>query len=443
MVLADDEGIPPGMPLAEAKSLSGEARFERHDPSADADALWALALECRRFSPLVGLGEEGALLMDVTGCAHLFGGEAPLAREVATFAGRRGLVSRVSLAGTSGAAWGVCRYGRGGVIPPGGEEAALERLSVAALRLSLPVVETLAELGIRTIGPLRTLPRGSLAARFGAEVAVRMDQALGRVPEPIIPVRDLEPVQAEWDFDEPVTDRRSLETVLRQLIERIAEDLDERQAGVQRLECRINDLFFTIGTSGPTAAVPHLWELLRLRLERMSLPREVTHVALRAALTARRGARQRLIVPDDQVDQQELRLLLDRLGNRLGESAVVRPQPVPDHLPELACRFAAVANEPAASETVHSAGQFRPVRLHPEPLPVEVISLIPEGPPLRFRWKGEDHTIVQHWGPERIGSGWWRGRQVRRDYYRVETTTGRRFWLFRAEETWFLHGTFE
>lgn len=417
------------------------AHFEQHDRSADVEFLQILAGECERFSPLVGFGEEASLLMDVTGCAHLFGGEQSLVRQVIQFITRRNLTSRVSLADTIGAAWAICRYGRGGVIDA--SVAALPPLPVQALRLSPSIVETLAELGIRTIGELSALPRGSLASRFGPEVAKRLDQAFGRLPELIVPIRPSEPIRAECTFEEPITDRRSLELSLHQLIEQIADALQQRQLGVQRLECRVGDVSFTLGTTRPTATSSHLWELVRLHLERLSFPGEVTRIEIQATMIATRTEEQQQIISDDRVDRRELRLLLDRLGSRLGEEALLQPAIVPDPLPEHACRFVPVLAGEATSAGSNSTGIFRPLRILPQPVPVEVVSVIPDGPPIQFRWKQEHHVLATCWGPERITSGWWRDQQIRRDYYRVETATGQRFWLFRNDDQWFLHGAFE
>jgi protein ImuB len=362
-------------------------------------------------------------------------------RQVAQFLS--GLDARVSLADTIGAAWGVGRWGRAGVVPRGGSEAALLPLPVAALRLSPAIVETLNELDIRTIGQLQALPRASLTSRFGASVAKRLDQALGQLPEMIVPVRGTEPICAGWDFDEPAADRRSLELCLHQLIEQVAAALQERQLGVQQLTCRVDGISFIVGTTGSTASVPHLWELVRLHLERVALPREVRRVEIRATLTSRRVEQQQQIISEERADPRELRLLLDRLGSRLGSGALLRPALVPDPFPEFACRFDSVFDAATEERPPNPTGLFRPVRMFPRPIPVEVVSVVPDGPPLRFRWQNEDHTVDHPWGPERIVGGWWRGKQVCRDYYRVETIAGRRFWLFRTEGAWFLHGVFE
>jgi protein ImuB len=85
------------------------------------------------------------------------------------------------------------------------------------------------------------------------------------------------------------------------------------------------------------------------------------------------------------------------------------------------------------------------LRFLPQPVALATISVMPDGPPFCFRLRGREHRIARCWGPERIETGWWRGRPIARDYYRVETTTGQRFWLFRSleEGRWFLQGNFE
>jgi protein ImuB len=430
-----------GMPLAEARALAPQAQVEPYVPTDDRDCLESLAVECQRFGPIVGTDGVEALFLDVTGCAPHFGGEAALIREVARFMLRHGFAVRVAIADTVGAAWAVGRYGRGGIVES--VENALAPLPVAALRLENGIVATLFELGVRTVGQLRSLPRKSLPSRFGGIVARRLDQAFGDVPELITPLHDRAPIEVEWAFDEPVADRRSLEMALYQLLEQLTDALQRRQLGVQRLTCRLDDLTFVIGTTSPTTSVSHLWELVRLHLERLALPAEVVRVTIEATMTARRREEQRQIIPDERGDERELRRLLDRMGSRLGEGALLRPRLLPDPLPERACGYVPVFEDAPPNSVTNPAGLFRPLWIAPQPIPVEVTSVYPDGPPRHFRWKGEEHSIEHAWGPERITTGWWRASQVRRDYYRVETTTGGRFWLFRTEGTWFLQGVFE
>jgi protein ImuB len=382
------------------------------------------------------------------------------------------------------------------IIPPGRQSALLRDLPVAALRLSADVVETLHELGIGQIGQLQGLPRSTLPARFGPSVLERLDQALGLTQELIVPVPPCEPIAADWSFEDPTADRRALEAVLHRLIGEITETLASRQEGAQRLECRLfcagkEPVHLEIGTLQPTAVAAHLCELIHLQLERATLAGEVLAVHVEVAASGPLGTKQEELFDAGihRNGQRHLAVLLDRLSSRLGEKAVLRPYMHPDPQPEytsllvtalagggiLNCKLKIEKCKLEEAESIHSknlkfsifnfqfsippSGQVesmpdyrlinapaaRPLCLKPRPIPVEVISVVPDGPPVRFRWQGGEHVIENCWGPERIETGWWRGPHVKRDYYRVETAVGQRFWLFRHNDTgkWFLHGTFE
>ena len=102
-------------------------------------------------------------------------------------------------------------------------------------------------------------------------------------------------------------------------------------------------------------------------------------------------------------------------------------------------------------ETVAVEAPARPLRLFARPEPIEALAEVPDGPPLRFRWRRVLHNVAAIEGPERIGAPWWRGAHApTRDYFRAEDTEGRRFWLYRegliGRETihakWFVHGLF-
>jgi protein ImuB len=391
-------------------------------------------------------------------------------------------------------------------------------LPVAALRLSPDIVARLHDLGIRHIDQLAALPRNELPSRFGPELLLHLDQALGRAPEVLIPERPPDPVQAEWEFETPLRDRQVLEAVVRRLLEQILATLTGRGEGVQQLHCHLKApagayaaivpaaearsaearLFRKAGLLGggdqplsitlvqPSASLAHLDELLQLQLERGPLPREVASVILRTSATAPLEAYQpELFGGESQNEQRALEQLTERLTSRLGAQAVLRPHLHPDAQPEFAVRYEPwIAAQPAHGTTLknrppwprqpaagadrrhkagrrharerslHSAGTplphlapvlFRPLRVRPQPIPVEATSISPDGPPLRFRCEGREHRVAFTWGPERIETGWWRSRLVRRDYYRIETAAGARFWLFRdlTTGTWHVQGDFD
>jgi protein ImuB len=493
---ARDLGVTVGQPLAEAEALLepppgtrstwGAATILPEDRAADRLALEQRALWCQRYSPLVGLVDSPtpeALLISLDGCAHLLGGENPLARQIAHDLERGGHHVRLAVAPTTGAAWGLARhFARPNeellITPPGAlatDPACrgwLDLLPLAALRLKPSLLELLDELGVTTVGELRQLPRSSLPSRLGPEILRRLDQLDGLAPEEIVPLTPPEPAVRDWSFDEPVGDRTILETVLWQLLGDLLADLERQHRGIRRLDCRLfcpghEVVVLSVGAVRPRSQVRHWHDLLRLQLERQPLPADVVRVQIEGLALAPLETGQVTLFVDraQQAQDREWEGLLERLGSRLGETAVLRPCVAPEHQPEWAGRYDPVGTEPerlpparvrTTPESAHPAPApadplpplSRPLSLQSRPVAIEVLALAPAGTPARFSWTGDEHRVERCWGPERIEAGWWQGTHSRRDYYRVETTAGQRFWLFReqAEQpstAWFLQGAFD
>jgi protein ImuB len=504
-------GVAVGMPLAEAVALRGKGRGVRgeggladdkelqidnckltiansthpspphpvtlsafpYDPLADQEALEALAEWSARFSPIVGLEHSTAaesLLLDVTGLAHLFGGEASLAERIVDDFTRRGLAARVAVADTLGAAKATAYFHSSIInhqssivlLPPGETLAALRPLPVAALRIPEETVGLLRQLGIDRIGQLEALPRGELSSRFGPQLLLRWDQAIGRLDEPI-PARSRPPkLEAQWSPEHPLTRREGVEAALEQLIAQVAGMLARLGHGAVRLECRLDcssgasrpaePVQVSVGLFRPTASAEHLFSLARMQLEQLRLPGPLSgmHVAV-AATAPLLDQQQELFFSGDGLPRRHARYLaelVERLSSRLGRRSVLQVRLVSDAQPELAWRYDPLVD---GSRRRGSRRQTptelppRPLRLLRRPVALAATSILPGGPPVRFHFGGRSHRIAQHWGPERIETGWWRNRTVGRDYYQIETTTGGRYWLFRRlrDGRWFLHGTFE
>lgn len=439
-------GVRPGMPLAEAAALAGRGCLVSTDPAADVAALSEMAQRCERFSPFVGwrtLPESETtpchLFLDVTAIGVLFGGEDSLVQEVTRELARLGYRARVAIAETLGAAWALAVH--------------REPLPVAALRLPPETVDLLAQLGVRQIDQLRELPRASLPARFGEQLVQRLEQFEGIAPEIIVP-HHAPPEFAVWQaLEYPAESRQWIEPIVSELVKRLAADLAERGRGAARLTCRLDcspgqPVLLDVGLYRPSAHPRHLWDLLRMQLEQTALPGAVGRVTLAAPLTAPLENRQgELFAGSRHEAERQLEALVDRLSSRLGARAVLRPELTADPLPERAVRYVPLVEPGRKRHTsrrpVHSAAS-RPLTLHFPPRALEVISIVPDGPPVSFRLGSQAHRVARWWGPERIETGWWRGRSVRRDYYRVEAADGQRLWLFRRLEdgAWFLHGEF-
>lgn len=497
-------GVRPGMPLAEATALFRHEReylLAEHDPAADLKLLAKIAAWCDRYSPLVGWetvpggrrellaslpppAEPEALYLDITGIGPLFGGEEKLAADLLGEVTQRGFAARAGIAGTVGAAWAMAEVGergRRGEREKGGGDlcfraaphddlsVALTPLPLTTLRLSDDHLATLRALGLTTIDELLALPRKGLSSRFGPGLLLRIDQALGEASELIQPHHPPPAFQAEWLLEHPTQRREEIELILRQLVERVAAQLAQRQAGAVRLACRLDaaghpPLSFTVGLYRPTAALKHLLELVQMQVERLRLPGAIGRVGLAVLLTAPLETHQAQLFDDVSLRSARAQaMLLDRLSSRLGAAAVLRPLLRSDPLPERRFRLVAVSSAGSArrkGERGKGRGKqklplppspppllpaYRPLLLLSPPVRIEATAVAPDGPPARLCYENRDHLVSRHWGPERIETAWWRGRAVRRDYYRVETNTGQRFWLFRElrQGGWFLHGTYE
>ena len=459
-------GIRVGMPLGEARSLlpttaSRRSRqpilkphFQRADPAADRTRLQALAIHCQRFSPLVGLEdapEPGSLWLDISGSELLFGGEQGLAEVLITDLAQQGIQVRIAIADTWGAAWAVSHFADPVVLlVPRGEQAnVLVPLPVVALRISDAVIDSLRGLDVTTIGRLMRLPRASLPSRFGKELGRRLDQATGLAPEMLTAERLVEPIVVDWLFEEPVTDRQTLDHVCAVLLERLLVTLESRRAGLRELTCHWLSTTaepISLRLLRPTTERRHLLDLLRLQCERVVFTAGVKGVRMEVVELGLPPIRQATLFEDDadEKHQRALAELVDRLSSRLGRDAVLRSSLQPDPLPEFSCAALPWLEQRSSAPetlTIPSRLRCRPLRLLRLPQPLAIDRFSPEGWPTHV-----DHSpVVRVSGPERIESGWWRGVDAKRDYYRLTLANGADLWAFCDLNSgrWFLHGLFD
>ena len=495
-------GLFPGQTLADARALSPELAVHDHDPGGDAAALDALADWCRRYTPWAapsGLESGGAagLWLDISGCAHLFGGEVAMLDDLTGRLARVGYTVRAGLADTTGAAWAAARFGRPAqavtiIMAEGKHPETLAHLPIAALRLPPETLDGLDRLGLRNIADLAALPRAGLARRFGELPARRLDQAFGQIDEPISPRAPAPVWRLRTAFPEALGREEDIAAAVRNLAEALCNRLARAERGARRLELclyRVAGRVDTIeaGTSRASRDPDHLMRLLKEQLDRLPEPPTSAPDPLSAAaeamvetLTLAAIGTEPLhmtqtgittdLPNDTERDPDALEQLVDRLSGRLGANNVRRfsaresylPERVQTSTPALADKQPkTAANTP--SDSPWKPALPRPPRLLTRPELVEAVAPVPDDPPVMFRWHGHLHRITRAEGPERIAPEWWRtpdaaaGNTVldddTRDYYRVEDEDGRRFWLYRnglydrhrnADDPpkWYLHGFF-
>src|SRR5262245_25286504 len=565
---ARNGGLSLGELLSNARSKVLDLQVCDADPITDAKALQKLALWAMQYSPLVTAWDQAngadGLFLNITGCAHLLGGEERLLVDLQHRLRSFGLYPRLAVADTAGAAWALARHCKRNltILPSRADADALSDAPCAACRLPDEAVMVLLRLGFRRSGELIDQPRAPFGTRFNTTLLSRLDQALGRAPEPLIPVVPPPIYRAQMQFLEPIMDQEQVLQAATRLLETLVQDLTRDAVGARLLRLLLfkmdgEAVSLDLGLAAPSRDARHIAQLIGLRLYRLQSAFETDFGFEAAAL--------HVLSADDMAEHhhqfaisrhmaapEELARLVDRLQQRLGDGAVRQFRALQSHIPERAVtkinginlttamtatlradrrnrqaclrhdeqaclrhdeqaclrhdedpsptrqtsvsstrpvsvsptRPASVSpTRPASVSPTRRKAQSgrplqdkgwasiqgtdptsvlswapdsssgpRPLMLLPRPEAADVIALVTEGPPRQFRWRGVLHQVADSDGPERIAPEWWRRKEeTTRDYYIVEDTAGRRFWLFRAglydRETeapqWFVHGVFE
>jgi protein ImuB len=478
---AEAAGLARGEPLADARAKAGMLQVRAVDPAADDAALRRLTLWATRYTPTASPwgDENGAdgFFLDIAGAAHLFGGEQRLLADLyARLEKSFGLTARLAVADTPGMAWALSRFHPTPltVLPSGEEAEALARFPIEALRLSPATRTTLRRLGFKSAGALIDKPRAPFAARFPAELLQRLDQALGRVDEPLVPIVAPPVYHCLRYLLEPILTQEAVVALASRLMQTLVHVLVRDDVGARALRLclyRVDGAVESvdIGLTLPTRSVSHVTRLIDLKLEALAGAHDAGFgfEALGLAVTRAEPlpARQTEFTSPshpspasggglgwgDGDRTERCAALIDTLRQRLGPHSVRQFEAVASHLPERAEVLPPAADETPASWPAPEE-KARPLLLLPHAEPTEVTALVPDGPPRRFCWRGVTYEVKGTQGPERIASEWWRHRTPKptRDYYLVEDAEGRRFWLYReglygretAEAHWFVHGLF-
>jgi protein ImuB len=463
-------GLKLAMSLADAKAIRPDLEVAEAEPEEDARTLDHIAAWCERFTPVVALDPPDGLFLDITGCAHLFGGEAALTHQIVTRLGAQGFAARAALSETPGAAWALARYSaKGGLrehLQASLAESALAQslagLPIEALRLDAEAASLLRRLGLKTIGQLIAAPRSSFTARAGERAMLRLDHALGRRPEVLTPRRPPPPVFALRRFLEPIFNAETILIAAESLCDDVVLQLDQRGSGARRAALHLygvdgRDRVIEFGLSRPERAVKALMRLLREKLMRVAENLNAEFGIEAARLDILQIERMSSAPPslagveEAEANDDKIAAIVDVLSARLGAKRVLRPKLHDVHAPEKAGGWISGLNPPAPTEKHHTPADGvmrRPLTLFARPQAIDAIATVPDGPPIRFRWRRVLREVARAEGPERI-SGDWMGGGPTRDYYRVEDRQGRRYWLYReglygedAEPRWFVHGLF-
>ncbi|MCK7556334.1 DNA polymerase Y family protein [Chitinophaga sedimenti] len=452
--LAEAEGVYVGMVVADARALLPALEVLDDKPGLSDKLLRGIGEWCIRYTPVAAVDAPDGLLLDASGCTHLWRGERPYLTDILTRLSQKGYQLRVAMADTAGAAWAVARYGEEAAIVKSGEQlAALLPLPPAALRLEPAAAERLLKLGLREVRMFVGMPRQALRKRFGASFLLRLDQAMGAEAELLVPVIPPALYEERLPCLEPVVSATGIAIALEQLLQALCERLKQEQKGLRIGQLKaycVDGRVETIGiqTNRPSHHVKHLLKLFDHKIATIRPDLGIELFVLEASkVEEQEHVQETMWEREGGLDDTGLSELLDRVAGRIGERHILRYWPDEHYWPERSLKSA-----DSFHQTPPSAWRLdrpRPLQLLARPEPIEVAAPIPDYPPMNFRYKGILHRVVKADGPERIEQEWWLQDGQHRDYYTVEDENGARYWVFRlghydAERTykWFVHGFF-
>jgi len=448
------KGVQVGMVVADCRALIPSLLVFEDKPNQESQLLKALAEWCIRYTPNAAVDLPDGLILDVSGCAHLWGGEKPYLKDLLNKLKGFGYSVRAAMADTIGSAWAISRYGQiTALINSGAQFEALLPLPPAALRLDAITIQRLEKLGFYQISSFIKMPRSALRRRFGQTLLSRLDQALGQEMEVIDPVRPVEPYQERLPCLEPIRTAPGIEIALKRLLEILCKRLRDEGKGLRRCAFRGyrvdgNIQQIDIGTNRPSRNVDHLFKLFEIKIGTMRPDLGFEVFILEASIVEEVSIEQEQFWDlSNQQNETELAELLDRLAGKVGANTIHRYLPQESYLPERSIKLATSIDEKPQTQWRNDLP--RPLHLLSPPEPIDVTVPLPDYPPMLFRYKGKLHKVKKADDPERIEPEWWQQKGLHRDYYCVEDETGARYWIFRlgsyregGDPKWFMHGFF-
>lgn len=450
--IAEQQGIHQGMPAADAKAFVQDLEVIDDQPNRVNKLLKGLGEWCIRYSPIVAVDLPDGLILDISGCDHLWGGEREYLKEIVNRLRSKGYDTRAAIADTVGCAWAIARFGKITPIIASGEQSkALLLLPPAALRIDQTVVTNLRKLGFRNIHSFNGISRSQLRRRFGADFLLRLGQAFGEENETITPIKVISPYEQRLPCLEPIRTKHGIEIAIQKLLESLCKRLKSEGKGMRKaiLTCyRIDGkvVSIEIGTNTSTHHIHHLFKLFELKISNIEPKLGIELFVLEATKVEDADqVQEALWGAKPSLQDTAVAELLDRIAGKVGIQAIRRFLPAEHFWPERSIKRVSSLTE--TTPTAWRKDTPRPVRLLDRPELIEVSAPIPDYPPMLFIYKGKRHDIKKADGPERIEREWWLDEGQHRDYYIVEDQDGQRYWLFRSghygeKHLWYLHGFF-
>ena len=442
MIAADANVVYPGLEILDDTAASNEKLLNKI-------ALWFI-----RYTPVVMVDLPNGIILEVTGCTHLWGSETGYLKDIIYKFKGFGYHIRAAMADTIGTAWAISRYGTIKAIIPGGSQAeALMPLPPCALRIDPGINERLQKLGLDIIGNFIHMQASVLRRRFGEHFLSRLNQALGNKEEHLVPVIPVAAYSERLPCFELIHTKTGIEIALQRLLETLCNRLRKEGKGLRmanfkafRIDNKIQQI--SINTNHASHNPKHLFKLFEFKIQTIEPALGIEFFVIEATKAEEViTIQQTLWTANSSLENNELAELLDNFENRFGNNIVHRYLPDEHHWPERSVKPASSLREKPSIEWPKD--KLRPVLLLPVPQPIKVTAPVPDYPPMNFRYNGNLYKVAKADACERIEAEWWIDPGLHRDYYIVEDEAGKRYWLYRSghyseaeKPQWFMHGFF-
>ncbi|TSH91618.1 DNA polymerase Y family protein [Verticiella sediminum] len=441
-------GVTPGMRRNGVLAIAPGVLLLPRDPGREAAAVDSIAQAMLRYTPQVALAEHHAVLLDVTASLRMFGGPLALSRKVRRTLQALGHAGGLGMAPTADGAWllAQARQGQRRVLRPARLAPVLDRLPWRALPEAQAHADWLADIGCRTLGGLRRLPRGSLQRRVGPALGRRLDQAYGRQASAWRWVEPPLRFDRKIELAERIDHAEAAWHAVERLVQPLCGWLAARQRALAAFAIHLHHergrharpaSTLSLRLGEPASQPEHLVRLVRERLARLVLPAPVIAVQLADCETVPLDGQSAGLFREPGGTPSEHRRLLELLAARIGRERLQQPGVLADYRPERANTWEPAEFDPPQRPLPAAPRGERPFWLLAEPQPLAATGDRPlhAGAPLR---------LLQ--GPDRIEAAWWDGPLAARDYYIAEDHLHRRCWVYRERgpepAPWFLQGWF-
>ncbi len=451
---AKAKGIGAGMIVSDAKVICPALKVIDDISGLNEKLLKNIAEWCIRYAPVVAIDLPDGIILDATGCTHLWAGEEAYLKDIINKLKSFGYNIRAAIADTIGTAWAVSRYGRlKAIIKSGEQELALSPLPPIALRIEPDINEKLQKLGLTEIGSLINMQASALRRRFGADFLLRLNQALGAKEEFIQSIIPLAEYSERLPCFELIQTKTGIDIALQQLLETLCKRLIKEGKGLRhanfiahRIDNKIE--MITIRTNHASNNPKHLFRLFEYKIETIEPASGIELFILEATNIEKViSIQQSFWTTNGSLESREIAELLDNIENKFGENIIHRYLPDEHHWPERSLKK--VFSLKQKPHIDWQKDKLRPANVLPVPQPIKVTAPIPDYPPMNFQFNNKLHKVIKADACERIEAEWWIEGGLHRDYYIVENEEGKRYWLYRLghyneeeKPQWFMHGVF-